>query len=81
VIVLRNNLKIASINQILGTRARAMFRHRINFGSLPQATVEQMNDWCKQNCTGLWHSHHIYSLYWQFEDEKDATMFMLKWGS
>lgn len=39
-----------------------------------------MEDWCGENCKGLWRSHSTYAIYWQFEEEKDAIMFMLRWG-
>ena len=78
---LGNGLKIASVNDILATRVRATFSHRINFDSIQLSNVEKMNAWCEENCQGLWRSERYYAIYWQFELEKDATMFMLRWGS
>ena len=40
-----------------------------------------MEDWCRENCSGIWRNHTIHALYWQFEQERDAMMFMLRWGS
>ena len=40
-----------------------------------------MKWWCEENCQGLWRSETIHALYWQFEQERDAMLFMLRWGS
>jgi hypothetical protein len=37
--------------------------------------------WCITNCRGLWREEHYHALYFQFEDDYDAMMFMLKFGS
>ena len=78
---LGNNIKNARIREILATRARATFSHRINFATVGYNIREKMDEWCEKNCDGLWRSESYYSLYWQFELERDATMFMLRWGS
>ena len=70
-----------SLKQILATRARAVFPYRINFDKILYGNVSLMEDWCRENCAGLWRNHTIHALYWQFADERDATMFMLRWGS
>ena len=70
-----------SLKQILATRARAVFPYRINFDKILYGNVSLMEDWCRENCSGLWRNHTIHALYWQFDDERDATMFMLRWGS
>jgi hypothetical protein len=74
-------MKIASVRDILATRARAVFPYRINFQSIGYEAVPKMKAWCETNCEGLWRSETHYALYFQFEEEKDATMFMLRWGS
>ena len=74
-------LKIASIEQILATRVRATFPYRIDFERLGYNNIDPMEDWCKEKCQGLWQSHHTYSIYFRFEDEKDAIMFMLRWST
>jgi len=33
------------------------------------------------NCEGIWRQETHYALYWQFEQERDAMLFMLRWGS
>lgn len=73
-------MKIASLNDILATRAKATFAYRINFDRIPYDNLNTMNSWCENNCKGLWRGHNTYAIYWQFEDEKDAIMFMLRWG-
>jgi len=35
-------------------------------------------DWCQKNCQGQW--YYQTEGVFDFELEKDATMFMLKWG-
>jgi hypothetical protein len=74
-------LKIASIQEILATRVRATFSHRINFENIGYSNLDSMREWCNEKCHGLWRCETTHALYWQFEDEKDATMFMLRWGS
>lgn len=74
-------LKIASIQEILATRVRATFSHRINFDTIGYSNFDTMREWCNEKCHGLWRCETTHALYWQFEDEKDATMFMLRWGS
>lgn len=74
-------MKIASLNQIMATRSRATFSHRINFTRLGYDNLPLMKQWCEDNCRGLWRNEQVHAIYWQFEDEKDATMFMLRWGS
>ena len=78
---LGKGLKVASVNEILATRARATFPYRINFQTLSYDAVPKMKEWCEKNCQGLWRAESYYALYFQFEEEKDATMFMLRWGS
>jgi hypothetical protein len=77
---LGKGLKVASVNEILATRARATFSYRINFDNIKIGNVKPMNEWCESNCRGLWRSETYHALYWQFEDEQDATMFMLRWA-
>ena len=74
-------MKIATIDDILRTRSRATFPYRINFETIGYQNLPQMKDWCEQNCKDLWRVEHTFALYFQFSDERDATMFMLKWGT
>ncbi len=78
--VSNKGLRVASVNEILATRARATFSYRINFDNIRQGNVNPMNEWCETNCQGLWRSETYHALYWQFDNERDATMFMLRWG-
>ena len=75
-------MKLASPNlqAILATRSRATYSHRVNFNTVGYDNVDSMKDWCRKNCQGLWRSETQYALYWQFELERDATMFMLRWS-
>lgn len=74
-------LKVGSVSEILATRARATFSHRINFDSIAYLNVDSMKWWCEENCQGLWRAETHHALYWQFAEERDATMFMLRWGT
>ena len=81
VIGLGKELKVASVNEVLATRARATFSYRINFDKVGYDNVYKMKAWCELNCKGLWRAETYYAIYWQFEQEQDATMFMLRWGT
>ena len=72
--------KVASLNELLATRARAVFPYRVNFDQITVAQVEEMAVWCINNCRALWREEHYHALYFQFEDDYDAMMFMLKFG-
>ncbi len=74
-------MRIASVQEILATRARATFSHRINFQTVGYTTLPKMKEWCEENCKGLWRCESFHALYFQFENERDATMFMLRWGT
>lgn len=76
-----NSFKVASVNEILATRARATFSYRINFDFIGVNNKHDMNRWCEENCQGLWRSETYHALYWQFEEERDAMTFMLRWGT
>lgn len=72
--------KIASLNQLLATRARAVFPYRVNFDHIKLSQITEMADWCTNNCKGIWREEHYHALYFQFENDYDAVMFMLKFG-
>ena len=72
--------KLASLNEILSTRARTVFPYRVNFNNITVAQIEEMAVWCINNCQELWREEHYHALYFQFTDERDAMMFMLKFG-
>ena len=73
--------KVGSLNEILSSRSRATFLHRVNFDTVGFMTLNKMKQWCEENCNGLWRAESSYAIYWQFEDERDAMMFMLKWAT
>ena len=70
-----------SLQQILATRDRASFSHRVNFDKILYTNLQLMDDWCNKHCSGAWRRHSVYALYFQFQDERDATMFTLTWGT
>ena len=73
--------KVITLNEILATRSRAIFPYRINFQSIGYETLPAMIKWCEINCKGIWRSEQIHAIYFQFSDDYDATMFMLKWAT
>ena len=76
-----DKIKIGSLNEILATRVRTVYPYRVNFDNITRNQIEEMAAWCINNCKDLWREEHYHALYFQFEDDYDATMFMLRWGS
>ena len=74
-------VKPLDLREIISTRARNTYAYRINFQTIGYETLPKMTAWCEENCQGLWDSHSKYALYFRFAEERDATMFMLRWGS
>ncbi len=72
--------RVGTIDEVLSTRVRAVFPYRVNFDQITHAQVEEMAVWCINNCRALWREEHYHALYFQFEDDYDAMMFMLKFG-
>ena len=73
--------KVGSLNNILGTRSRAIFPHRVNFDRVGYDTLPLMKAWCETHCKSIWRIEQIHAIYFQFEDDYDATMFLLKWAT
>ena len=71
----------ADIREILATRAKMVYPYRINFSKIGYDNLSQMKKWCEDNCSYIWNAHSHYALYFQFSNERDATMFVLRWGS
>jgi hypothetical protein len=72
--------KVATLNDLLATRARARFPYRINFSSARLDNIEEMKEWCQLNCRDIWRCESYFAIYFQFGDDYDATMFALKWA-
>ena len=72
---------VTTLNEILATRAREVFPYRINFQTIGYETLPEMKQWCETNCKGIWRNEQVHAIYFQFSDDYDATMFMLRWGS
>ena len=72
---------VGTLNEILATRARAVFPYRINFECIGYDMLYEMKRWCEDNCKSIWRCEPFHALYFQFENDHDATMFMLRWGS
>lgn len=72
---------IPDLQDIMATRARTTFGHRINFDTIGYESLDRMRSWCEDHCEGLWRSEHVHALYFQFANDRDAMMFMLRWGS
>ena len=64
--------------------------HRVVYGysETPQARHEwslkdhNIREWCKSNCRASFYFHPGYTRekFVEFEDDVDASMFILKWG-
>lgn len=79
---LPNDIELGTkLKQVLATRSRATFSHRVNFDTIGYESLDLMREWCDKNCTGLWRLEHVHALYFQFENDRDATMFMLRWST
>jgi len=72
--------RVGSLSEILASRARATFRYRVNFEQTSMKNIDDMTLWCKENCKDIWRCESYHALYFQFADDYDATMFMLRWG-
>ena len=73
--------KIANLREVLATRMRQVFPYRINFHQISLVELEEMKTWCEEKCKGLWRCESYHALYFQFENDYDAMMFNLKFGS
>ena len=69
------------LGEVLATRARSVFPFRINFNKVGYSTLPLMKTWCEENCKSLWRCESYHALYFQFENDYDATMFMLRWST
>lgn len=78
--MLISKIKIGSLNEILATRVRTVYPYRVNFNNITRNQIEEMAAWCINNCKDLWREEHVHALYFQFTDDYDAMMFMLKFG-
>lgn len=72
--------KVASLNDILATRMKMSFRYRVDFSEFGYEDFHKAKAWCESNCAGIWNVEQTHALYFQFDEELDATMFMLKWS-
>jgi hypothetical protein len=77
---LRDSTSIGTLNDILATRVKMQFRHRVDFSKFGYEDFHKARQWCEENCCGVWHVESVHALYFQFDDDRDATMFMLKWS-
>ena len=77
---LSKGLRVATLDEVLATRARATFSHRINFQEVGYETLPKMKQWCEENCEDLWRCESTHALYFQFDDERDVINFSLRWS-
>lgn len=73
-------LRTGSLQEILATRVRTTYPYRVNFKSLTSEEFINREKWCQSNCKGIWRGHRNFAEYFQFQEDSDAIMFMLKWG-
>lgn len=74
------SVKTATLNDILATRSKMVWARRVNFDNLALDDIDKMQVWCETHCKGVWRCERYYALYFQFEIDEDALMFMLKFG-
>lgn len=68
------------LEQLLATRVRINFRYRVNLSpGTDYVKLKEIDEWCRTHCKGPWQSNDKFAVYYQFEDERDATLFTLKW--
>lgn len=63
------------------TRPKMVYPYRVNVDGITHNQIEEMSVWCINNCKDIWREVYYHALYFQFADERDAMMFMLKFGS
>lgn len=71
---------VGTLNEILATRVKMEFQHRVDFAKYPYEEFHRAKQWCKDNCKGIWNIESTHALYFQFDNDTDAMMFMLKWS-
>jgi hypothetical protein len=67
--------------ELLNTRVRQHWNYRINFEQIGHPTLDLMKKWCEDNCQGRYNFNHVHALYFQFELERDAMLFKLRWST
>lgn len=72
--------KIATLNEVLATRSKMEFRYRFDFSEFDYKDFHAAKQWCEETCQGVWHIESTHALYFQFDNDRDAIMFMLKWS-
>lgn len=72
--------KIATLEQILATRVKVMWPYRINLHQASAADLDAMYEWCTAHTAGKWRVSTEFADYFQFQEDQDAVMFMLKYG-
>jgi hypothetical protein len=69
--------EIPSLREILSTRSRE-FPHKVKLTNL-EIDRKEINDWCMLNCIYLYKNYSYNPKSWEFSDDRDATLFILKW--
>lgn len=72
--------KVGNLANILASRVKVYYPHRVDFTpyNFPYDRITEMREWCGSNCQGRWHSHTTHALYFQFDNDRDALLFTLK---
>ncbi len=71
--------KIATLEEILATRVKQQWMYRVDINANTHE-LKEMSDWCQTKTTGKWRYNERIVDYFQFENDSDAMMFMLKFG-
>lgn len=70
-------LKIANLDQILKSRVRVNYRHRLD---VDHNDFQKIKEWCEHHCKGDWNSvNSKFACYIQFEHDQDFTFCSLRW--
>lgn len=74
--------KTGTLDDILATRVKTVWPYRINFGPEPvnYDRWSAMKQWCEDHCEGRWNVEQTHALYFQFDSERDAIKFSLRWS-
>lgn len=72
---------MASLEQLMRTRVRSFYEHRIDVGRRTNEELDEMVTWCRVSLQGEWNYSAIYGTYFFFMESKEASLFALRWGT
>ena len=63
----------------MNTRVKQHWMYRVDINASREER-NKMIAWCNSNVKGAWRNSEVFVDYFQFEEDADAMMFMLKFG-